>query len=185
MSPAVMTPEVRLGGPEAAPDGAAFQLWIDGWTEAIDAKAQLNVTEGVRAVRLEITAGGPNDVVLVDVAFDGIEGSMGLHHLAVGLPGGGLDSAVASIGGQTYHSQAGEIDVNLSADGSIIGSFELALAQDPEVAAGEPIVFELSEDVRDLKGQFGGQWKLFCQSHMPGHMSSLMTGGHYCDGLTF
>ena len=180
-----MTPEVTPGGAEAAANGAAFQLSIDDWTEAIDAKAQLNVTEGERAVRLEITAGGQKDVVLVDVAFDGIEGSMGLHHLAVGLPGGGLDSAVASIGGQPYHSQAGAIDVNLSADGSIAGSFELALAQDPVVAEGEPIVFELSEELRNLKGQFSGQWKLFCQSHMPGHMSSLMTGGHYCDGLAF
>jgi hypothetical protein len=180
-----MTPEVSSGGPEAAANGAEFQLSIDGWTEAINAKAQLNVTEGVRAVRLEITAGGPQDVVLVDVAFDGIEGSMGVHHLEVGLPGGKLDSAVASIGGQTYHSQAGEIDVNLTADGSIAGSFALALAQDPEVAVGEPIVFELSEDVRDLNGQFSGQWKLFCQSHMPGHMFSLMTGGHYCDGVSF
>ncbi|MEO8180763.1 MAG: hypothetical protein ABI895_18165 [Deltaproteobacteria bacterium] len=177
------TPE---GTAASAADGMAFQLSIEGWTESIDAKAQLNVTEGVRAVRLQITAGGQRDVVLLDVDFDGPEGSMGPHQVALGLPGGELDSAVASLDGQQYHSQTGRIDVSLTADGGITGNFDLAIARDPEgMVAGEPLVFELSEDVRNLKGLFSGQWQLFCLSHMPGHMSSLIKGGSYCDALQF
>lgn len=183
-TPLIMTPEVEPDAAERA-NGTAFELQIDGWTDSIDAKAQLNVVEGLRSVRLEITGGGQRDVLLLNVRFEDLEGSMGPHELVVGLPGGELDSAVARLDGQDYHSQTGQIEVSLSADGSITGSFELDLAEDPEVRVGEELVFELSDDVRRLKGQFGGQWKLFCQSHMPGHMSALMRGGDYCDALKF
>jgi len=158
-------------------------LSIDGWSEAIGAKAQLNVTEGVVPVRLEITGGGEQDIVLLDVDFEDLAGSMGPHRLEVGLPGPGVDSAIASLGGQPYHSQAGLIEVTLSADGKISGSFDVALALDPDVAPGETIVFEPSETVRALKGQFSGKWELFCQSHLPGHASSLRKGGDFCDAL--
>jgi len=158
-------------------------LSIDGWSEAIGAKAQLNVTEGVVPVRLEITGGGQQDIVLLDVDFADLAGSMGPHHLEVGLPGPGVDSAIASLDGQPYHSQAGLIEVTLSADGSISGSFDVALALDPEVAPGAQIVFEPSATVRALKGQFSGRWELFCQSHLPGHASSLRKGGDFCDAL--
>jgi len=170
---------------EQPADGLALELSIEGWPEAIDAKAQLNVTEGVVPVRLEITAGGQRDIVLLDVGFMDLAGSMGSHRVEVGLPGQAGQSAIASLGGQPYHSQAGQIDVTLSSDGSIAGSFDVALALDPDVAVGEPIVFEPSEDVRDLKGQFSGKWELFCQSHMPGHASALRKGGDYCDALEF
>jgi hypothetical protein len=180
-NPAVVSPGVT----EPAANGAAFQLWIDGWTDSIDAKAQLNVTEGVSAVQLQITGGGQRDIILLDVDFDGLAGSMGQHRLEMGLPGGELDSAVASLDGQPYHSQGGQIQVSLSSDGNITGSFDVTIAQDPEVVQGGPIVFELSDDVRSLKGQFSGKWNLFCQSHMPGHMSALVRGGDYCDSLKF
>jgi hypothetical protein len=166
-------------------NAAAFQLRIEDWAEAIEAKAQLNVTEGEPKVRLQITGGGQRDILLLDVDFENLEGSMGAHRVAVGLPGGELDSAIVSLEGQLYHSQTGQIDVSLSADGSISGSFELAIAPDPEVAPGELITFQLSEDVRSLRGQFGGKWNLFCQSHMPGHMQSLIKGGDYCEALEF
>jgi hypothetical protein len=175
-------PTVTPTEPAPAP---ALELSIEGWPEAIGAKAQLNVTEGVMPVRLEITGGGQRDIVLLDVGFVDLAGSMGPHRVEAGLPGQAVQSAIASLGGQPYHSQAGQIDVTLSSDGSIAGSFDLALVLDPDVAVGEPIVFEPSDDVRDLKGQFSGRWELFCQSHMPGHASVLQKGGDYCDALEF
>jgi hypothetical protein len=172
--------------PAAAPgDQPGLALAIDGWSEAIGAKALLNVTEGVEPVRLEISGGGQLDVVLLDVDFEDLARSMGAHRLPVGLPEPGVDSAIASLGGQAYHSQAGVIEVTLSTDGNISGSFDVALALDPDVPAGKPIVFEPSDDVRDLKGQFSGHWELFCLSYFPGHASSLQRGGDFCDGLHF
>jgi hypothetical protein len=164
---------------------AAFRLSIDGWAEELGAKAQLNVTEGQRAVRLEITGTGEVDVLFLDLDFDGVEGSMGLHQVELGLPGDATDSAIASLGGQTYHSQSGSMDVTLSADGNIQGSFDVGLALDPDFAPDEPIKFELSDQVRPLSGDFSGTWSLFCQSHLPGHSGSFMKGGDYCDGVSF
>jgi len=164
---------------------AAFRLSIDGWVEELGAKAQLNVTEGNRAVRLEITGTGQVDVLFLDVDFDGIEGSMGVHQVEVGLPGEAIDSAIASLGGQAYHSQSGHIDVTLSADGKIQGSFAVALALDPDFPPGEPVKFELSDEVRPLSGDFSGTWNLFCQSHLPGHSGAFMKGGDYCEGVVF
>ena len=164
---------------------SAFRLSIDGWAEELGAKAQLNVTEGRRAVRLEITGTGQLDVLFLDVDFDGVEGSMGLHQLELGLPGDAINSAIASLGGQAYHSQSGHIEVTLSADGKIQGSFAVALALDPDFAPDDPIKFELSDEVRPLSGDFAGTWDLFCQSHLPGHSGSFRKGGDYCDGVTF
>jgi hypothetical protein len=164
---------------------AAFRLSIDGWAEQLGAKAQLNVTEGERAVRLEITGTGQIDVLFLDLDFDGVEGSMGSHRVDLGLPGDAIDSAIASLGGQTYHSQTGHIEVTLAADGSIAGRFDVALALDPDFAPGDPIKFELSDEVRPLSGDFAGTWDLFCQSHLPGHSGAYMKGGDYCDGIAF
>jgi hypothetical protein len=172
-------------------DGEAFRLSIDGWAEELGAKAQLNVTEGQRAVRLEITGTGRVDVLFLDVDFDGIEGSMGAHALDLGLPGDAIDSASATLGGQVYHSQSGHVEVTLSADGNIHGSFDVALALDPATAVpapgqpSEPVKFEISDDLRPLTGDFAGTWQLFCQSHLPGHSGQLIEGGHYCEGVAF
>src|SRR4051794_9301272 len=75
----------ELPSPQPVSD-AAFRLSIDGWAEELGAKAQLNVTEGLRAVRLEITGTGELDVLFLDVDFDGVEGSMGVHQVELGLP---------------------------------------------------------------------------------------------------
>lgn len=193
--PAKPAPEPAAGEGEGQPaDGntaspaqeaseTGFTLSIDGWTESLGAKAQLNVAEGVQLVRLEITGSGQNDVMLMDVSFNDLEDSWVPHHWDIGLPGMDWHSAIASIGGQTYHSQGGHVDLSLSADGNITGSFEVALAEDPYVPLGEPVEFVPGQTARTLTGTFSGQWVLFCQSRLPGHQASLIRGGDYCDGL--
>lgn len=166
---------------EPLPD-TGLSLTVDGLATQLGAKAELKVTEGNPTVRLEITGSRDSDVLLLDVAFDGLEDSMGPHRVEVGLPGGELDSAVASIDGQSYQSQGGFIAVSLTASGEISGSFELALAEIIEVMVGLPIAFEAGEVVRTLSGSFNGEWELFCQSRLPGHRA-LMRGGDYCEGL--
>lgn len=175
---------------ESPESDAAFRLSIDGWAEELGAKAQLNVKEGQPTVRLEITGTGQLDVLLLDVNFDGVAGTMGMHEVELGLPAvvvfdQPVDSAIASLGGQPYHSQSGHVAVTLSPDGSIQGTFDVALALDPDVAPDELITFELTDQIRPLSGSFAGHWDLFCQSHLPGHGDAFMKGGHYCDGIAF
>jgi hypothetical protein len=168
---------------EQEASATGFTLSIDGWTDGLGGKAQLNVSEGVQLVRLEITGSAQNDVVLMDISFNDLEDSWVPHHWDIGLPGMDWHSAIASIGGQTYHSQGGHVDVSLSTDGHITGSFEVALAEDPYVPLGEPVEFVQGLTVRTLTGSFSGQWELFCQSRLPGHQASLIRGGDYCEGL--
>jgi len=149
------------------------------------AKAQLNVQEGVRSVHLSITgADGAQDLVILDLEFDGIESSLGAHQGEVGLPYTGVYSVSASLEGRPYHSQAGYIDMSLAADGSIEGTFSADLVEDPTAGTEQPFEILPSAEVRGLSGQFMGQWQLRCQSRLPGHRS-FMLGGDYCDSLEF
>lgn len=178
--------------PEGAappPEGAllplpetGLTLMVDGFSTQLGAKAELKVTEGQPLVRLEITGSRDSDVLLLDVAFDGIEASMGPHRVEVGLPGTELDSALASIDGKPYQSQTGYIALSLTAEGGIYGNFEVGLAEVVEVQAGLPVAFEAGEVVRTLSGSFNGYWELFCQSRLPGH-STLTRGGDFCEEL--
>jgi hypothetical protein len=185
--PAASQPEDTRASDDLPESDAAFRLSIDGWVEELGAKAQLNVTEGKPVVRLEITGTGLVDVLLLDVNFDGVEGTMGLHQVELGLPvdDDPVDSAVASLDGQPYHSQSGHVEVTLSPDGSIHGTFDVALALDPDFAPDEPVKFELTDQLRPLSGSFSGHWDLYCQSHLPGHGDAFMKGGHYCEGIAF
>jgi hypothetical protein len=169
---------------EPAAGAAGLALAIDGWTEEIGAKAQLNVMEGVDTVHLAITGGGVRDLLMLDVDFDGLDSTMGPHELEVGYPYGELESALASLGDVTYHSQTGHIAVTLTAEGGISGSFDVALAEDPEFVAGAPLVFEPSDELRILTGRFNGRWQLLCQSRRDGH-SSYQVGGEFCKHIEF
>jgi hypothetical protein len=164
------------------PPAEGLRLTIDGLSTQLGAKAELEVIEGQQAVRLEITGTRASDVFLMEVAFDGIESSMGTHQLEVGLPGTEMDSALASIDGQSYQSQGGQIALSLTANGDLLGNFELDLAEIVEVELGAPLAFEEGEIVRTLSGRFTGHWELYCQSRLPGH-TSLMEGGDFCDAL--
>jgi hypothetical protein len=145
------------------------------------AKARLNVREGVRSVRLSITGtDGPLDLVILDLEFDGVESSMGPHQGDLGLPYAAVYTVSASLDGRPYHSQAGYIELSLAADGGIEGTFTVDLAEDPPL--DQPFEIVPSEQVRELSGEFTGQWLLQCQSRLAGHRS-FVSGGDYCEGL--
>ncbi|HKO91146.1 MAG TPA: hypothetical protein VJU61_08340, partial [Polyangiaceae bacterium] len=117
------------------PAGTDLLLAIDGREEPMGAKAQLNVLEGTPTVHLLITgADGAQDLVILDLEFDGVESSLGPHQGTVGLPDTGY-TVSASLAGRPYHSQAGYIDLSLAEDGSIQGTFNADLAEDPAVAS--------------------------------------------------
>ena len=166
------------------PAGTDLLLAIDGREEPMGAKAQLNVLEGTPTVHLLITgADGAQDLVILDLEFDGVESSLGPHQGTVGLPDTGY-TVSASLAGRPYHSQAGYIDLSLAEDGSIQGTFNADLAEDPAVASDQPLEILPSDQVLGLSGQFMGQWVLRCQSRLPGHRSFIL-GGDYCESLEF
>lgn len=149
------------------------------------ARAALNVKEGEPAVGLSITAtDGGNDLLILSLTFNGLDGSLGAHTLAVSLPNSGDDTASASLAGLPYHSQAGEIDLTLSADGPLTGTFALSMAHDADSASAAGAEVQPSTDVLPLSGQFSGSWILNCESYLPGH-HVLVAGGPYCDKLEF
>lgn len=177
------TPEDTAATEMALPPGTDLWLSIDGRAEPMAAKARLNVEEGVRFVHLSIAGGdGADDLVILDLDFDGLASSLGPHQGDVGLPYAGVYTVSASFGGRPYHSQAGQIELSLAADGALEGTFDVDLAEDP--AADQPFELLSSEQVRELSGEFIGQWVLRCQSHLAGHRS-LLPGGDYCDTLDF
>jgi hypothetical protein len=174
------------GGTETNDEGseAALQFAIDGRSDPLGAQARLDVQQGEEAVHLAITgADGGNDFVVFDIYFAGVESTMGDHVIELGLPMPDrvVDFVNASFDGESYYSQAGQIQLTLAEDGAIEGHFEVNLAHDETLPGSPPVP---NEDSMMLTGGFEGSWTLICQSRLPGH-ESLVRGGVFCEELEF
>jgi hypothetical protein len=185
---ATVDPNAPSGtSPEGIPaaDAPLLELSLDGRAQPMGARAALNVKEGEPAVRLSITAtDGGDDLLILSVTFNGLDGSLGAHSFAASLPNAGDGTASADLAGLPYHSQAGEIDLSLSADGPLTGTFALSMAHDADTVTGAGSGVQPSTDLLPLSGQFTGSWVLSCESYLPGH-HVLVVGGSYCDNLAF
>lgn len=174
-------------GDGMADDGSdtALEFSIDGRQEPLGAQARLEVREGIEPVHLAISgADRASDYVLIDLQFATIEATMGVHDIELGLPDRVENHATVSLGGEPYYSQGGRIEVSLSEDGAIAGTFDLALARH-DTQAGVPAMELLpSDDAMPLTGEFSGKWVLSCHSRLAGH-SALVSGGEFCDNLEF
>lgn len=158
---------------------AALELNVEGRSEPLKAQARLQVVEGDREVTLTITGGDAADnLVLIDLGFDGVEAVMGDHSVQLGPPEAEGPYAVAILERQEYHSPSGEVELSLSRDGAIEGSFDVALLQTGAAEAAAPVTA--------LRGSFAGSWIVSCRSPIRG-----FTGGHtvsdspYCNSLEF
>jgi hypothetical protein len=163
----------------------ALDFSITGRSVPMTARAEVKVVEGRNAVHVAITSrtSGTDDLMTIDLTFDGIENALGPHEVQFSLPEGGEHIAIGSLDGTWYYSQGGSIELSVNPEGSIEGSFEIALARG-EVMPVLPIVFAPDEEATPLVGQFRGQWVLNCLSRLAGHQS-LISGGDYCDSLEF
>jgi hypothetical protein len=171
-------------GTESEP-GDAFQFVIDGREGPMGAQARLTVQEGVPTVHLAITGGDHgSNMLVIELEFDGLENTMGPHLVEFALPTQGDHVANASFDGTSYYSQGGEIDVRLSADGTIEGHFNVSLAPDELGATADPVVFVASDNATAVTGAFSGRWILSCFSRLAGH-STLVPGGDFCEQLDF
>lgn len=175
--------------PESSdPDAVADPEWsldfeITGRTIPMTARAELKVVQGDPVVHVAITGRTTGtDVLMIDLTFDGLANTLGPHQLELTLPEGGAHVANGSLDGTWYYSQGGVIDMTLSAEGDIRGTFDIALARGDLGAPGEPVVFEADPVATPLTGQFSGPWVLNCHSRLAGH-STLIFGGDYCENL--
>lgn len=159
---------------------ARLQLTVDGRVEPMNAQAQIEVVEGEREVPLTITGADGADLVMIDLAFDGVENVSGEHAMELGSPESDGPYAVAVFQGQQYESDSGGVELVVSSDGSINGSFDIPLVQASPGAAEAAGV----EPVTVMTGAFSGTWSLSCRSPIRG-----FTGGHsvsdspYCNSL--
>jgi hypothetical protein len=187
--PAATAPDDGMDEP-AEPAGVpsdpewGLDFSITGRSVPMSARAEVKVVEGSNAVHVAITGRtSGTDLMMIDLSFDGIENALGPHEVQLSLPEGGEHVANGSLDGTWYYSQGGTIELSISPDGGIEGSFEIALARG-EMTQGVPLVFAADDEATPLVGQFRGQWVLNCLSRLAGHQS-LIPGGEYCDNLEF
>jgi hypothetical protein len=189
LDPAASAAGDGMGEPAEPADVPSDPEWgldfsITGRSVPMTARAEIKVIEGSNAVHVAIIGRTPGtDLMMIDLSFDGIENALGPHEVQFSLPEGGEHVANGSLDGTWYYSQGGTIELSVGPEGSIEGSFEIALARG-EMSPGEPLVFAPDEDALPLVGQFRGQWVLNCMSRLAGHQS-LIAGGDYCENLEF
>jgi hypothetical protein len=186
LPPDPITDETTEGPADATSDlewGLAFS--IKGRTSPMTARAELRVVEGEQPVQISITGRtSGTDVMMIELTYDGLENALGPHSEQFSLPEGGAHVANGSLDGNWYYSQGGTIDLSVDRDGNIAGTFSIALARGDMDALGGPVVFQASDEVIPLEGEFSGTWVLDCHSHLAGH-GALIVGGEYCDNLEF
>lgn len=171
-------------GEEVLP-GSLLQFRIDGREGPMGAQAQVAIQEGVPGVHVRITGGDDgSNMLMIDLSFEGLDDTMGPHQEEFALPDAGTHVANASLDGEWFYSQGGEIEVSLSPDGAIEGRFGVALAPDHLEDRGEAPVFEATDDATLVTGAFRGRWILSCQSRLAGH-ESFVPGGDFCENLEF
>lgn len=162
-------------------EAAQLELTVDGRSEPMAAQARFGVVEGMRRVTLTITGTDAEDnLVMINLEFDGLENVAGQHTLSLGSPEMDGPHAIATFEAQVYESPSGEVELSVSRDGSISGQFDIPLSQASpgaaEAAALEPLTA--------ISGAFDGRWIINCMSPIRG-----FTGGHavsdspYCNGL--
>jgi hypothetical protein len=164
---------------------SGLDLDIAGRTEPMTARAKLEIAEGERPVHVAITGlSSGTDFVMIELTFDGLENTIGPHHVQFSLPEGGAHVAIGNLDDTPYYSQGGDIDVSVGADGEISGTFDILLARGAPSDPGQPFVYSVSDDATHLAGSFSGDWELDCHSRLMGH-TSFVPGGKYCEQLEF
>lgn len=179
-------PEEPPGEPE--PVTAAEREWsldfeISGRATPMTARAALVVDEGEPDVHVEITGRtSETDVMTIDLTFQGLEAALGAHREQVGLPQAAPHAANGSLDNVWYYSQSGEVEFDLSEDGTVEGRFDIALARGEEPAPGLPVSFQADDAPKAMVGTFSGSWVLACHSRLVGH-GALVPGGNFCANL--
>jgi hypothetical protein len=175
------TPDTAVDVPSDPEWGLEFAL--TGHPTPMTARAELKVVEGERPVHISINGRTPGtDFVMIELTFDSIDDAIGTHRVEFSLPMSGAHFVNTSLDDNWYYSQGGELEISVSADGPIEGSFDIALARGVLTSPGEPVVFAPSDVATPLEGSFSGAWVLNCHSRLMGH-TTLVFGGDYCDAL--
>jgi hypothetical protein len=176
--PGAEAPELEPAGSEASDRGDHVQLSLAGEAAPLEGNARLDVREQNPLVNLTVTAiyaSNHDDLVQLQLALDGVANAMGTHTAELG----GISArayAVAYLNRVSYTSELGRLEVTLSSDGAIAGSFDASLSKDRDPAGAQ----------LRLSGSFQGTWSVLCRSPvigLPGDHS--VTDSPYCNSLEF
>jgi hypothetical protein len=173
-------PEGESTGPASA--DAPDQFTLEGRGGSDETASTLRVIEGKRDVVLTVRgADAMGSLIVIALSIDGVENVIGSHSADIGLPGS-LASAAGTLDGLAYYSLHGQIDVEVSADGGVSGSFDAALAVDDGRGPPLGVPADSIAEAVTIAGAFQNQWMITC--------TSTFTGGHvvsdspYCNTLT-
>ena len=187
------SPAATAGASSMPPSGvsrseSAVQLTLDGVHEVLNGGAQLEVRELRPVVNLVVTTvfeSKPNDLLEVNLAFEGVENTVGTHTSQFGGESNSPAFAVAYLEQISYLSQSGNLEVTLTGDGAISGRFDAELAVDA-AGSSDPAGVPASAKNFSISGSFAGTWSLLCRSPvlaLPGDHS--VADSPYCNNLEF
>jgi hypothetical protein len=149
-------------------------------------QAVFDVEEGTPEIRLNITGGDEDDnLVVIDITFDGVDGIFGVHRLPLGLDAPESAGFVASLDGRLYYPEDGQLELSLVEGRHIEGHFEGSVreAAAPTGSGGEP-EFEAGGAPIQLGGGFDGGWNVHCVSPLVGFTGShVVEDSAYCMAL--
>jgi hypothetical protein len=174
--------------PSVDRSASAVQLTLDGVHEVLTGGARLEVRELNPVVHLVVTtvfASNHDDLLELDLTFEGVENAVGSHSSELGGQSNSPAFAVAYLERISYLSQSGSLDVTLTGDGAIHGRFDAELAVDAE-GSSDPTGIPASAVNFNLSGAFEGTWSLLCRSPvlaLPGDHS--VADSPYCNQLEF
>jgi hypothetical protein len=186
-------PPAATGGSTSMPPGvdrhdSVVELRLDGTPEVLSGGARLEVRELYPVVNLVVTTvfeSNHDDLLQIQLAFDGVENAVGAHRSEFGGLSNSAAVAVAYLERISYSSQSGSLDVTLTGDGAIQGRFDAELAVDVQ-GSSDPDGIPASAKNFSIAGTFEGTWSLFCRSPvvgLPGDHS--VTDSPYCNNLEF
>jgi hypothetical protein len=160
---------------------AAIELVIDG-RQTLPGQARFTIWEDIDSVELSITgAGGAADFLQIDLILPVFYELVGDHHSDLGVPLTVGNVVNASLSGEDLFSRQGEVDLSVSGEGHIEGTFAVSMAS-AEGIDSDDSAFQGAAEVAALSGRFSGGWVMTCFSRLPGHMT-WVRGGEFCQSL--
>jgi hypothetical protein len=160
---------------------------VDGRGSSSSTSGVLQVWEGEPAAELSLRGvDAADNLVLFYVTFASVETIAGAHTFRIDPPGAGSVSGIGVMDDQVYYSLRGQLELEMSGDGSVEGRFGMELAFDDGNAPPGGTSAEAIEVALGLSGSFRSAWTVDCRTRLVG-----FTGGHYthdspyCQSLTF
>jgi hypothetical protein len=161
-----------------------FEFAIAGRDQPMQGQARFKVLEGTPEIKLTIVGGDVDDNLLqINAPFVGVDQVRGPHSMQFGLPDAGVAYAVASLDGQAYYSQSGALELSLSAEGTVEGTFDISFVED-DLSGATSIAYAPNAVTTGVSGTFSGTFVVVCASPVIGFPDGhTVADTPYCQNL--